>query len=196
MTLDLDPRPQLATVDPLLMTHDTRLATHDPQQHLTLVCLLLGFLFAVSCYSCCYSYCYSSSSSSTSNKISKPIVLFNIQDEIINVVTSLPHTNDAHADILKVRTSDEEDETPGVGESATNGILAQAVEGHREDVTTADGKSRLVIPSSFFKKPKHHPLEIFVSFSSHFCYCLITGAAEVRGQIFIYSCGPPLFYSL
>ena len=45
--------------------------------------------------------------------------------------------------ILKVRTSDEEDESSGVDDSATNEILPQAVEGHREDVTKADGKSRL-----------------------------------------------------
>lgn len=94
----------------------------------------------------------------------------NIQDEIINVVTSLPHTEDTNVDILNVRASDEEDASPCIGESATNEILAQAVEGQREEVATADGKSKLVIPSSFFKKPKYHPLEIFVSFPSHFCY--------------------------
>ena len=93
----------------------------------------------------------------------------NIQDEIINAVTSLPHTEDTNVDILNVRASDEEDASPCIGESATNEILAQAVEGQREEVATADGKSKLVIPSSFFKKPKYHPLEIFVSFSSHFC---------------------------
>ena len=93
-----------------------------------------------------------------------------------------------------MRTSDEEDESSGVNDSATNEILPQAVEVHREDVTKADGKSRLVIPSSF-KKPKYHPLEIFVSFTFYFC-CLITGAAEVRGQICIYSCCAPISFEI
>ncbi|CAB4043290.1 Hypothetical predicted protein, partial [Paramuricea clavata] len=82
-------------------------------------------------------------------------------DEVINVVSSLPHSSDANVDILEVRTFDEEDASPNLGENATNEILARDLEGQREDVTTAGGKSRLVIPSSFFKKPKYHPLEIF-----------------------------------
>lgn len=60
----------------------------------------------------------------------------------------------------------EEDVGPGLGENATNEVLFKGIESEREDATTADGKSRLVIPSSFFKKPKYHPLQIFVSYSS------------------------------
>jgi hypothetical protein len=64
-------------------------------------------------------------------------------------------------DILEVHSNDEEDTSPILGESATNEILTR-VENQREQLTTAGGKSRLVIPSSFFKKPRYHPLEIFV----------------------------------
>ncbi len=73
----------------------------------------------------------------------------------------MPHTSDANVDILELRTNDEEDVS--FGENATNEILSR-VESQREDVTTAGEKTRLVIPSSFFKKPKYHPLEIFVSY--------------------------------
>ena len=81
------------------------------------------------------------------------------EDEIISVASSLPHTSDTHVDILDVHTN-EDDASPIVGESATNEVLTRA-ENQSEHNTTAGGKSRLVIPSSFFKKPKYHPLEIF-----------------------------------
>lgn len=79
------------------------------------------------------------------------------------MVSSLPHANDTHVDILTGRSIDEEEDVSAV-ENVTNEMLGRDLNGQREDVTTAGGKSRLVIPSSFFKKPKYHPLEIFVSY--------------------------------
>lgn len=87
--------------------------------------------------------------------------VFCVQDEIINLVSTLPHTN-GDANILEIRTTDECDSK---GEYVANETqqLWQDADAEREDVTTAGGKSRLIIPTLFFKQPKYHPLHIFVS---------------------------------
>lgn len=64
---------------------------------------------------------------------------------------------------------DEDDESNMVGNvmSETQQLL-QDIDAQRDDVTTAGGKSKLIIPTVFFKQPQYHPLQIFVSISFYY----------------------------
>ena len=73
--------------------------------------------------------------------------------KLLTLYLHCPHTNNSNVNVLEIPSADEDDENNMVGNvmSETQQLL-QDIAAQRGDVTTVGGKSRLIIPTVFFKQ--------------------------------------------
>ena len=82
---------------------------------------------------------------------------------MINLVSTLPHTAASDVNILEIEAVEEMGDALDTIADDEAVIEGQEDDTQRDEVATSCEKSRLIIPTEFFKEPKYHPLQIFVS---------------------------------